>query len=183
MADDKEDKTTLETDKTVQKQAVEFKRRKFSGLATLAPEIRAITKKALGARGFAGSDILEYWEDIVGTDLARGIAPQKLSFEKDNRTRGTLVVKSAGGAFAMLFEHQKDRVIQRINAFFGYPAVSRIKIIQGALKLKSDPIKLRPKPIPKEELEILEEKVGIIEDEELRERAFKIGQALLSKKY
>lgn len=158
-------------------------RRKFSGLATLAPEIRTITKKALGARGFAGSDILEYWEDIVGADLARGIAPQKLSFEKDNRTRGTLVVKSAGGAFAMLFEHQKDRVIQRINAFFGYPAVSRIKIIQGALKLKSEPIKPRPKQIPKEELEILEEKVGIIEDEELRERTFKIGQALLSKKY
>lgn len=158
-------------------------RRKFSGLATLAPEIRAITKKALGARGFAGSDILEFWEDIVGTDLARGVAPQKLTFEKDNRTHGTLVVKSAGGAFAMLFEHQKERVMQRINAFFGYPAVSRIKIVQGALKIKSIPPKTVLKAIPKDELQALQEKVGIIEDEELRERTFEIGKALLAKKY
>lgn len=158
-------------------------RRKFSGLATLAPEIRAITKKALGARGFAGSDILEFWEDIVGTDLARGVAPQKLTFEKDNRTHGTLVVKSAGGAFAMLFEHQKERVMQRINAFFGYPAVSRIKIVQGALKIKSIPPKTVLKTIPKDELQALQEKVGIIEDEELRERTFEIGKALLAKKY
>lgn len=158
-------------------------RRKFSGLATLAPEIRAITKKALGARGFAGSDISEFWEDIVGTDLARGVAPQKLTFEKDNRTHGTLVVKSAGGAFAMLFEHQKERVMQRINAFFGYPAVSRIKIVQGALKIKSIPPKTVLKTIPKDELQALQEKVGIIEDEELRERTFEIGKALLAKKY
>ncbi len=158
-------------------------RRKFSGLATLAPEIRAITKKALGARGFAGSDILEFWEDIVGADLARGVAPQKLTFEKDNRTHGTLVVKSAGGAFAMLFEHQKERVMQRINAFFGYPAVSRIKIVQGALKIKSIPQKTVLKTIPKDELQALQEKVGIIEDEELRERTFEIGKALLAKKY
>ena len=158
-------------------------RRKFSGLATLAPEIRAITKKALGARGFAGSDILEFWEDIVGADLARGVAPQKLTIEKDNRTHGTLVVKSAGGAFAMLFEHQKERVMQRINAFFGYPAVSRIKIVQGALKIKSIPQKTVLKTIPKDELQALQEKVGIIEDEELRERTFEIGKALLAKKY
>ena len=158
-------------------------RRKFSGLATKAPENRAITKKALGARGFAGSDILEFWEDIVGTDLARGVAPQKLTFEKDNRTHGTLVVKSAGGAFAMLFEHQKERVMQRINAFFGYPAVSRIKIVQGALKIKSIPPKTVLKTIPKDELQALQEKVGIIEDEELRERTFEIGKALLAKKY
>lgn len=157
-------------------------RRKFSGLATLAPEIRAITKKALGERGFAGSDILQFWEDIVGADLARGVAPQKLTFEKDNRMHGTLVVKSAGGAFAMLFEHQKERVMQRINAFFGYPAVSRIKIIQGALKIKSIPQKSVPKTIPKDELQALQEKVGIIEDEELRERTFEIGKALLAKK-
>ena len=158
-------------------------RRKFSGLATLAPEIRAITKKALGARGFAGSDILQFWEDIVGADLARGVVPQKLTFEKDNRMHGTLVVKSAGGAFAMLFEHQKERVMQRINAFFGYPAVSRIKIIQGALKIKSIPQKPVSKTIPKDELQALQEKVGIIEDEELRERTFEIGKALLAKKY
>lgn len=182
MTDNKENTEAPETQKADKKLLFESKRRKFSGLATLAPEIRAITKKALGARGFAGSDILEYWEDIVGADLARGVAPQKLVFERDNRTHGTLVVKSSGGAFAMLFEHQKERVIQRVNAFFGYPAVSRIKIIQGALKLKSVPVKTVPKPIPKDLLTQLQEKVSVIEDEELRARTFEIGKALLSKK-
>lgn len=182
MIDDKEHKTAPEILKSAKKQVFESKRRKFQGLSTLVPEIRTLTKKALGTRGFAGSDILEHWEDIVGVDLARGVSPQKLTFERDNRTHGTLVVKSAGGAFAMLFEHQKDRVIGRINSFFGYPAVSRIKIIQGSLKLKTIPIKPIPKLIPKEQLDELKEKVALIEDDELREKTFELGKTLLMKK-
>lgn len=156
-------------------------RRKFPGLATLVPEIRTITKKAMGKRGFSGADILESWTDIVGEDLAKGVRPEKLTFEKNNRSHGTLVVKSAGGAFAMLFEHQKARVIERINAFFGYPAVAHIKIIQGAFKLKQPQPPQPVKQIAPDQLADLERKVSIIEDETLRQATFEIGRQLLKK--
>lgn len=155
-------------------------RRDYEGLATLVPEIRSLTRKVLGARGFSGADILENWEDIVGPDLSKGVRPEKLTFEKNNRSNGTLVVKTAGGAFAMLFEHQKRRVIERINSFFGYPAVAHIKMIQGALKLSVPKMEIK-KTADAKQLQVLAEKVSVIEDEELRHRTYEIGKAMLEK--
>ena len=156
-------------------------RRDYEGLATLVPEIRVLTRQALGARGFSGADILESWEDIVGKDLAKGVKPEKLTFEGNSRSKGTLVVKTAGGAFAMLFEHQKRRVLERINAFFGYPAVSHIKMIQGSLKLSIPKLNMVHQTDPKK-LKELSEKVSLIDDEELRNRTYAIGEAMLKKK-
>ncbi len=156
-------------------------RRDYEGLATLVPEIRALTRQALGTRGFSGADILESWEDIVGTDLAKGVKPEKLTFEGNSRSKGTLVVKTAGGAFAMLFEHQKRRVIERINAFFGYPAVAHIKMIQGSLKLSMPKLDIH-RPIDQQKLKELNDKLLLIDDEELRQRTYAIGAAMLKKK-
>lgn len=165
----------------VQKQPKVFKeqRRDFEGLARLTTEIRRVTKPILGARGFSGADILESWVEIVGPDLSMGIRPEKLTFEKDSRTQGTLHVKSAGGAFAMLFEHQKGRVIERINGFFGYPAVSKIKITQGRLSLQKPQIQKVKKTASAAQLEALKKKVSVIEDEALRQTTFEIGLSLL----
>ena len=135
----------------------------------------------MGARGFSGADILESWEDIVGADLAKGVKPEKLTFEGNSRSKGTLVVKTAGGAFAMLFEHQKRRVIERINAFFGYPAVAHIKMIQGALKLAMPKLDLQ-RPIDQQKLKELNDKLLLIEDKELRQITYAIGAAMLKKK-
>lgn len=158
-----------------------YRRRSFEGLAPLTREIRNVTRPILGARGFSEVDILENWVDIVGADLAKGIFPEKLTFERDNRTHGTLHVKSAGGAFAMLFEHQKERVIERINCYFGYPAISRVKIRQGALKLHPNTkIVLRPTLTPDEEKDLWR-RVSSIEDAELRQKTFEVGAAMILK--
>ncbi len=159
----------------------QYHRRTYEGLAPLVKEVQGITEKALGSRGFTGMDILTSWKDIVGADLSQGITPEKLTFERDKRTNGTLYVKSVGGAFAMIFEHQKNRVIERINCFFGYPAVAQIKIRQGALKLKR-PISKLQRTLNAQERKELTERVSLITDENLRERAFRLGQALLLKK-
>ena len=158
-----------------------YNRRTYEGLAPLIKEVQKITETALGARGFTGTDILSSWKDIVGADLAQGITPEKLTFERDKRTNGTLYVKSVGGAFAMIFEHQKNRVIEQINCFFGYPAVAQIKIRQGALKLKRS-ISKTQRSLNIQEKKELAERVSLITDENLRERAFRVGQALLLKK-
>ena len=43
----------------------EPRRRSFEGLERLTMEIKRITNPILGQRGFAGTDVLEYWNDIV----------------------------------------------------------------------------------------------------------------------
>lgn len=158
----------------------EFKRRGYEGLAPLTKEVQAIAKPILGTRGFAEVDILSAWEDMIGKDLAKGITPEKLTFTANTRTNGTLHVRSAGGAFAMLFEHQKSRVIDRINGFFGYPAVSMIKIRQGALKLSRQNIALKRTLTTQEENE-LQSRVAHIQDPDLREQAYRLGKEILLK--
>ena len=157
-----------------------YRRRTFEGLAPLTKEVRAIAMPVLGKHGFVSVDILTHWDDIVGSDLAHGIRPEKVTFDRDNRTGGTLHVKRAGGAFAMLFEHQKARVIERINTFFGYPAVARIKIRQGALKLTLPP-DTSARSLSEAERQRLQQRVSGIQDELLRQKAYDIGAEILLK--
>ena len=66
-----------------------YQRRTFEGLAPLTREIQHITRPILGKRGFTGIDILTYWDDIVGADLGKGIQPEKLTFDRNERSNGT----------------------------------------------------------------------------------------------
>lgn len=159
-----------------------FRKRTYSGPDRLTREIRTISKNILGTRGFAGVNIIECWDDVVGADLSKGIRPEKLTFDKEMRTNGTLHVKSAGGAFAILFEHQKNHIIERVNTFFGYPAVGRIHIAQGKLyfpQVTKQPLLKKPTP---RQLKELRQKVNLIEDESLRQATYRIGLSLLQKK-
>ena len=81
----------------------------------------------------------------------------------------------------MLFEHQKQRVLERINSFFGYPAIGRIKIQQGALKLALKPV-ITPRPLTIVEEQNLAARVAEIDDDDLRHKAYEIGKAILQKK-
>ena len=161
-----------------------YKRRSFEGLERLTKEVRNITRPILGKRGFSGLEIIENWTDIIGEDLALGIQPEKLTFEKQSHMNGTLHVKSAGGAFALLFEHHKQQVIDRINSFFGYPAVAFVRITQGKLNLNPFP---KEKAVTSEafspaEIEALKEKTALIEDENLRQIFYQMGLTFLRKR-
>ena len=158
-----------------------YKRRSFEGLALLTKEVRTITKPILGMRGFAEVDILGHWTEIIGEDLSRGISPEKLIFERDKRTQGTLYVKSAGGAFAMLFEFQKKQVIERINGFFGYPAIANVKIRQGSLKLDKKKVEY-PTELTRDQEKQLQKQIAQIQDPDLKESAYRVGKAILLKK-
>lgn len=166
----------------IKRDSAGYKKRNYEGLERLTKEIRNITQPILGLRGFAGVDIIESWTDIVGPELSMGIRPEKLTFERDKRINGTLHVKSAGGAFAIIFEHQKQQVIERINTFFGYPAVSRIQIAQGKLYFPKMPIEKAKKKPTQKQLKELESKVAHIEDENLRNAMYEMGLSFLQNK-
>lgn len=155
--------------------------RTYQGLAPLTQEVKKIVQPILKKHGFVSADILTYWTDIVGEDLALGVLPDKLVFKGNDRTNGTLVVKSAGGAFALLFQHKKDYIVQKINTFFGYPAVKNIRIKQGMLPLKMPTCFSETNELKPEDKQELMEKVSIVQDKEMQDILFNIG-CLLKKK-
>lgn len=82
-------------------------------------------------RGLARAELLSWWPDIVGAAYAGRTAPERIRWPRDG-TAATLVVR-CDPALALQFAHEKDRVRERLNAFFGYPAVGAIKIVQHAV--------------------------------------------------
>lgn len=69
----------------------------------------------------------------------------KLGFPPNQKRGGTLTVKIEG-PLSTQFLHVQDVVLERINAFFGYKAVDRIRLIQGDMPRRSDQCRPPAKP-------------------------------------
>ena len=156
--------------------------RTYEGLDSLTREVQKLARPLLGQHGFTQVELITHWSDIMGSELAIGVKPIKLTFPAKDRMHGTLHVRTAGGAFALLLEHQKERIMERVNTYFGYPAISSLKIEQGGIHLPQPKESEAEWPLSEEELKPLLDKVNAISDESLRQRTLEIGIKLLQHK-
>jgi len=102
----------------------------------LADLIDACIGPAFAAQGFASTDILAAWPEIVGERLARYCRPAKLEWPRRRKgaegggpESGTLIVR-VEGVFAIELQHLAPVVIQRINAHYGWACVGKIVLKQ-----------------------------------------------------
>jgi len=101
--------------------------RGFERTASLvAPRIRAAGE----TRGFAVSRLLTHWPEVAGEDIAAICRPVEVSYARGG-FGGTLTVLTTGAQAPML-EMQSDRIRERVNACYGYAAISRVRITQTA---------------------------------------------------
>ncbi len=101
--------------------------RGFKRTATvLSDQIR----RAGESRGFAVSRVLTHWEEIAGPEIAAIARPVNISYGRGG-FGATLTVLTTGAQAPML-EMQKDRIRERVNAVYGYNAISRVRITQTA---------------------------------------------------
>ena len=83
--------------------------------------------------GFVQSSIVSRWQEIVGARYAAVSSPESIRFPLGKKSRGvlTLVVE---GAHAPMMQHVAPAIVERVNAFFGYPAVARVAFRQGIVQ-------------------------------------------------
>lgn len=82
------------------------------------------------SRGFAVSRLLTHWVEIAGPDIAAIARPVNVSYGKGG-FGATLTVLTTGPQAPML-EMQKEKLRERVNAVYGYNAISRVRITQTA---------------------------------------------------
>ena len=87
-----------------------------------------ITQPAVA--GFAVARLLTHWAEIAGEDLARVTRPVKVGYGREGM--GASLTLLTTGAMAPMVEMQKDRLRERVNAAYGYAAISRILLTQTA---------------------------------------------------
>jgi hypothetical protein len=104
--------------------------RRMRGFEPAAGLVQDRIRKAGESRGFAISRLLTHWAEIVGDDLATHTRPVKMGYAQGG-FGGTLTVLTAG-PMAPIVDMQKDRLRARVNAVYGYNAVSRVMVVQTA---------------------------------------------------
>jgi len=95
-------------------------------LASVLPKVAAV---AVGRRSLPFAQLLKEWPSVAGSRLALVATPLKLAFAKGVRTHAVLHLRVAGAA-ALEIQHDEPRIIERLNSFFGYPAIGRLRLVQ-----------------------------------------------------
>ncbi len=146
-------------------------------VAELVPQIG---RAAFRRFGFVQSSVVTRWPEIVGPHHAKVCAPESIRFPPGEKSDGImqLVVMPA---HAPLIQHVIPEIIERVNRFFGYKAVAKVKIRQGAVQppAAGESRKAPPslKPIPMD----LGEGLRDIGDPELRAVLESLAQSVANK--
>ncbi len=101
--------------------------RGFSRAATL---VQSRIRKASEDRGFAVTRLLTHWAEVVGDATAQIATPVNVSYGKGGM--GATLTLLTTGAQAPMLEMQKEQIREKVNACYGYRAISRVRITQTA---------------------------------------------------
>lgn len=152
-------------------------------METLDRHFRDLTQAAFARHGFAYAELLARWPAIVGEELSRHSEPERIRWPRGlsaeaHKQGGTLIVRSLPG-HALELQHLVPHLIERINGFYGYGAITAVKVVQGALAAK-------PKAVPKtarlgaRAAKALEARLAGIADERLKNALRRLGAQALS---
>lgn len=147
-----------------------------TGLISFGADIRRLVAPVLGKKGMLQADVLAHWQDILGSELASGITPHSISFSA-RKEGAILTVKAYSGAYAVEFASRKEQIRERLNFYFGYPAISDIRVMQGGSFTPPCPKQESDNVLPPNSEELQRLAIGI-EDETLRETLIRLGRLL-----
>lgn len=100
------------------------------GFARSSTLLQERIRKASESRGFAESRLLTQWAEIAGVEIAGIARPVKVGYGRGGV--GATLTLLTTGAQAPMLEMQKETLRARVNAVYGYNAISRITITQTA---------------------------------------------------
>lgn len=147
------------------------------GPKLLARMVETMVKPVFGKRGFSNAAIINNWADIVGPELAKLSAPEKLTFSRDGSSGGILHLKTITGGLATEIQHLEPIIIERINRHFGYKAVIGLRLSQGPIpQTQGEPEPMRD--LSQLEEKMLSESLQNIEDPEIRKSLENLGRSI-----
>ena len=161
--------------------------RRKSGFKRAATLVQSRIRSAGESRGFAVSRLLTHWQEIVGPDIARAARPVEVSY---GRGFGATLTVLTTGAEAPMLEMQKETIRERVNACYGYAAISKIRLTQtaatgfseGQADFDHKPKEKTPSPVSTRAIQEAHDATSGVEDSSLRDALERLGTSILSQK-
>lgn len=151
-------------------------------MQTLDKDFRALTRAAFARYGFAYGDLITQWPAIVGESVAQWSEPERIKWPRagsdERKQGGTLVIRVTPGR-GLDLQHETPRIIDRINAFYGYGAIATVKIRQGPLSRKTA-ASPTPPALAAPDAMALESELQGVADPGLKHALRRLGQGVLS---
>jgi hypothetical protein len=107
--------------------------RRGGGLRRLPDLLGRVLDPASRRRGLAEARVLTDWPSIVGEVLAARCQPVKLT--GGGRGHGGILHVHVAGSAALELQHSEPQLLERINSYFGYPAVGRLRLTRAPMAL------------------------------------------------
>lgn len=145
-----------------------------------------LTKEIFGRKNMLFGKLLAQWVHIVGLEVSARATPLDMKFQRkaEGSPGASQAVLHLGvqTAYALELSYQKGLLIERLNVFFGYPAIKDIKIIQNSeIMNNKKSIKSKTRPIPLPEQQRIEALVSHIQENDLQTALKNLGKAILSR--
>lgn len=103
------------------------------GTRRVGRTISDLTREATRHRGFVNSRILLEWHKIIPEGMNEMVRP--LQIRRDLKNNEAVLVVLVSSATALTIQHYEPQIIERVNGYFGFAAVTKLQLKQGILPL------------------------------------------------
>src|SRR5215470_14796524 len=143
----------------------------------LADLVRRTLADTFARQGFASTELVTHWNDIVGEEIAAYCEPLRLKWPRggdpDAPEPATLMLR-VEGPIAIEIQHLSPVILERVNRFFGWRAVGRLALRQAPLARRpTPPVRPAPDPAAARLAATLD-----VADEDLRNALARLGAAI-----
>ena len=99
--------------------------RSIQGLRSFKDTLPKNVKKVINKRGHIYSETLNNWKYIAGEDLFKVCYPK--SYKNSNKFGVSTLLIMVKRGHEVDLEYSKKEIIDKMNSFFGYPVVEKLK--------------------------------------------------------
>ena len=99
----------------------------FQGLRSFKDTLPTSVKKIINKKGHIYSETLSNWKYIVGNDLFKICYPK--TFKNSNKFGVSTLIIMVQRGHEVDMEYSKKNILDKMNSFFGYSVVEKLKFI------------------------------------------------------
>ena len=126
-------------------------KRPYGNPVPVSDLVSNILDPVLRKRAGISIGLVQSWEEIAGPRLAAHSRPEKIQWPRrlheDDPFQPAVLVIACEGMAALHLQHETSEIIGRVNAFLGFAAIGRIRIVQKPLTTTATAPKPRPRPL------------------------------------
>lgn len=154
----------------------------------VAKNLAKVTRKVMQTHGAAWAGLITNWRDIAGPQLRDISLPEKVIWHggksaspSAKKLGGTLVLKVAWGR-ALEVQYSIPQILDKISTYYGYQAITAIKIIQAEVEVAPPPTKPQLPPLQQDQRQLLDRQMQNIVEDDLKGALARLARGVMAQK-